>query len=593
VPAGKMLGRKWPPVVAAVVAAVLVFIVLPNPFRIPQNNPSAQAEYAPTTGPQADAPNANFGETALPQSAGIGAGGQGEGALPGSPPPILQQFKPRQKNCVGNPPRQTEDPLSPPCVPFFEGNNGGETFRGVTKDEIRIVFYNDRCCNGDMTEPYSTQDEGACTYDFECEYIVRTVKAMLRYFQARYQTYGREVKLIAQKSSGDVGAACASRASDAQQTVAEHDPFAVVHLVGGSSECYMQEALKLGIASFGIQWPMTPEEYEKAAPYAWGFEPDLVTRTRWSASFICRKLRGETAKFSKDPVLSRSVRTFGFIRPEGDSRGPELREQAEILEAELLRQCNMEFDSIKRFQARRIGAGSSEAPDIMASFKRDGITTVVCYCIAVATEETVPAMMKAATGAGYFPEWYFDSSERMDQPVWIQQQGANDHTMFGATLAWREPEFRSQFWYQAYLSQEPDTKPNTRFGYDVYHLLLNLFQGTQGAGPDLGPETVERGMFTFNYLDRKNPFVPIGGYGAYNADAVSDYTFLDTAMAWWWDPTGTPPGGRQAEGCMRVPRQGLRFYAGEWPRGDSDLFAESDPCSEDVREIADARASDF
>src|SRR5438309_5613567 len=95
--------RRWPPVAAAVIALVLVFLVLPNPLRIPQNNPTAAAEYAPVPGRQESAQNANFGQTGAATSSGIGAGGVGGGAqvLPPSqalPPP---QFRPREKDCVG------------------------------------------------------------------------------------------------------------------------------------------------------------------------------------------------------------------------------------------------------------------------------------------------------------------------------------------------------------------------------------------------------------------------------------------------------------------------------------------------------------
>src|SRR5688572_7868513 len=45
----------------------------------------------------------------------------------------------RVRRCVGDPPRQIEDPQSPPCVPYWSGDNGGSTWRGVTRDEIRVV----------------------------------------------------------------------------------------------------------------------------------------------------------------------------------------------------------------------------------------------------------------------------------------------------------------------------------------------------------------------------------------------------------------------------------------------------------------------
>src|SRR5687768_3921919 len=44
----------------------------------------------------------------------------------------------RVRQCVGDPPRQIEDPQSPPCVPYWSGDNGGATARGATRDEVRI-----------------------------------------------------------------------------------------------------------------------------------------------------------------------------------------------------------------------------------------------------------------------------------------------------------------------------------------------------------------------------------------------------------------------------------------------------------------------
>ncbi|HEX9776489.1 MAG TPA: hypothetical protein VGB83_13035 [Actinomycetota bacterium] len=596
--------RRWPPIVAAVVAAVLVFIVLPNPFRIPQNNPSAQAEYAPTTGPQADAPNANFGETALPQSAGIGAGGQGEGALPGSPPPTLQQFKPRQKNCVGNPPKQTEDPLSPPCVPFFEGDNGGETYPGVTEDEIKVVFYNDNVSvKGDLNEPWDPSDEasgaGSADANGETTNIYRTVKAHVRYFNLRYQTYGRTVHVMGQPSTSNLISTCSQRASDASQTVAEHEPFAVVHF-GDNGSCYMEElAEKHAIPTFGLNSDVPRTRYDSFAPYIWGFFPDQESEAAWSASFICRKLYDRPATITPDPALNGETRKFGFIRARDSARGPETDQLATLLTKYVKDECGLKFDDknhlVEYYNASGRAAGASEAPDIMSRFKREGVTTVICYCVPVPTETTVLTMQNAASGVAYFPEWYWDHDSRMYRSIWNQRYSdAKQYAQnFGVNHHWRNPAFREQIHYQAYLQMEPSSVPNERFNFDIYHLFLNLFQAIQAAGPNLTPETVERGMFTFNYLNRQNPFIPIGGYGPYNSQAISDYTFVDTAMGWWWDPTGTPPGGKRGEGCPRLMRQGLRFYAGEWPLGDSDLYTEDAPCNQDDTEISDPQPGDF
>src|SRR5207248_1022396 len=96
-------------------------------------NPGQTLEYAPVPG--------NAGQTAAGNFAGLGIGssGTGPGAAGGGQgveaPPLGQLLgqgaAPSTKQCVGHPPRQTEDPLSPPCVAFFTGDNGGATYRGV------------------------------------------------------------------------------------------------------------------------------------------------------------------------------------------------------------------------------------------------------------------------------------------------------------------------------------------------------------------------------------------------------------------------------------------------------------------------------
>ena len=567
----------------------MVFAVLPNPLRVPQNNPTASAEYAPVPGRQQAAQAANFGETNAATSAGIGAGGQGEGAMPGAPLPPPQRVA-RQTDCVGNPPRQTEDPLSPPCVPFWDGDNGGRTFAGVTKDEIKVVFYNGLDVEGDLSGPWSPSEEkSTCTYAWDCQYLVRTIKAQLRYFQSRYQTYGRRVRLVAQSSSGTE---CGEQEADAAVTRLDHDPFAAVFL-GDNAECYNEAlARDYGILNFGLNFDVRRSNYEKYRPYIWGFFPDQETEAAWSAGFICRVLKDQKAKGAGDASLRASKRKFGFIHPQNSRRGPSMEEVSKLLVEQVYKQCGLRFDPDDTYDSSGDGpAGAKEAGTIMAKYKQQGVTTVICYCIPVQTELTVPTMQNAANSIDYHPEWYWDHASSMDRAIWDQTFGSPSQQGIGVSYLWRSPALHEQYHYQAYLREEPGTEPNVRWSFNIYHLFLNLFQAIQAAGPRLTPETVEQGMFTFQYLDRTNEYLPVGGYGPYGPKAVSNYTFVDTAMGWWYDPTGTPPGGREGEGCIRVMNKGHRYYWDEWPKGDALLLLPDDPCTQDTRKLADPSAS--
>src|SRR5258708_37570124 len=132
--------RRYPPLASVVLALMLAAFALPSALNLPQANPGQTLEYAPLPG---DAAQAEAGAFA---GLGVGSGGTAAGlgdlmasALGPLGLPPGQGRHPAGKRCVGSPPRQTEDPLSPPCVGFFEGGNGGATDAGVTGSTLRTL----------------------------------------------------------------------------------------------------------------------------------------------------------------------------------------------------------------------------------------------------------------------------------------------------------------------------------------------------------------------------------------------------------------------------------------------------------------------
>src|SRR3954467_606479 len=97
-----------------------------------QSSPPAVAEFAPAALNQVkNAPN-SLGAQGNP------AGGLSPTPTPSasrrpspSPPPTPTIAQPAVRECVGNPPRQIEDPQSPPCLNYWKGDNGGATAYGV------------------------------------------------------------------------------------------------------------------------------------------------------------------------------------------------------------------------------------------------------------------------------------------------------------------------------------------------------------------------------------------------------------------------------------------------------------------------------
>jgi hypothetical protein len=130
--------RRLPGVVNLIAALVLVALVLTIALRTERSQPPAVAEFAPQSHhPITQAP------AELSSRCGGGPGGEasGSGAIGPSPTPSPAALPSGAVllHCVGDPPRQIEDPQAPPCVPYWVGDNGGATYHGVTPDQVRIV----------------------------------------------------------------------------------------------------------------------------------------------------------------------------------------------------------------------------------------------------------------------------------------------------------------------------------------------------------------------------------------------------------------------------------------------------------------------
>src|SRR5437879_6356423 len=105
-------GQRVPGVLNLLGAALVVAIVIPLTLRAAQSSPPAIAEFAPT-------PQHAIANAPPEQTSSFGRNPNGAAGAPApSPSPTRPAIKPSAelKHCVGDPPRQTEDPQSPPCV---------------------------------------------------------------------------------------------------------------------------------------------------------------------------------------------------------------------------------------------------------------------------------------------------------------------------------------------------------------------------------------------------------------------------------------------------------------------------------------------
>ncbi|MHB8510258.1 MAG: hypothetical protein ACYDGR_16705 [Candidatus Dormibacteria bacterium] len=239
--------RRLPPLVMGALALALMIAILPSSLHLPITGPGSQAEVAPVPG-QGNT-QANLSQLGLADSGTVGGAGESAVADAGSPPTpavdIVGGLPPgtnkvaQQAACVGNPARQTEDPLSPPCVPFWQGDNGGVTSKGVTRSAITIILADARYGHdGDVySDPPKTNDSPIDT----------TTRLLLRYFQSRFQTYGRTVRLIMDRGPGQ---GTAGNPINFSATDQRDHPFAVITHSTDTDPNYISNAIKSGTMVF-------------------------------------------------------------------------------------------------------------------------------------------------------------------------------------------------------------------------------------------------------------------------------------------------------------------------------------------------------
>lgn len=541
--------RRYPALVW-LVAAGMMALLLPSGLTLPQSGPPTLAEYAPVPG-AADG-SGDLGQLGTGPSSGVGAGGGG--GSPGNitppsadePAAVTGRFvrKAGTKRCVGSPGRQTEDPLSPPCIAFFEGDNGGATAKGVTKDEVVVTAAMDATASdpkqGEVFDCTEAIDPEETFQDTLC-------KAYTRYFNNRYQTYGRTVRLLSEHAL--TPAAIEER----------FHPFA--HVAQGASSSFSKQ----GTLSVGYGGALRTS-YAKYAPLLVTFRPDYEDMIAMTASYVCQRLIGRPARFAGDPLLRSQTRKIALWREK-----EEVGLYERMLLESLSEQCGLKPTLV---------FGTASDQTTAARLRTDNVTSVI-----IVVGNTSHALVtQQATRSGFFPEWIVPGlpdfrtyNTNFYGRLADQSQWAN---AFGVSLDYRRNEFTDQPWYRAYKEGCP-TCPEPQAGAQgvtvaaaMYDAISMLFYGIQSAGPRLTAENIDRGLHAIPPRRSQDPFLPAAYFGPGN------WSFVKDATAMWWDPSGVAPGS-SVTGCYRLPNGGLRFRAGEWPTSDDDVKA-AGPCQGDT-----------
>lgn len=581
--------RDLPPLMLVTTALVVLGLVLPSALHVPLQDPSPVLEYAPVPPNDDDPPNpppGNLNSLALGSSSTLS-----EDVPP--PPPKGGGGRPPGKACTGKPARQTEDQMAPPCVPYFQGDNGGETWQGVTRDEVRVIIYVDQGCPNEECTPnvdrgpkayydLDTDPKPQCPKTWpsgnsdadKCDYIwVRIARGFNAYFNTRFQTYGRKVHFwVFFSGARDVK----SRRGDAADNYDTIKPFAVIDYATyfGNNEAYDDAMAARGALVFSSRTALPNSYFRRSETFAWGFWPDVEHWAVMYSSYACTRVAPFRVSHSIAPSgptdMTNKPRKFGLYYT-SDPDEPGLRYFASLVKKRL-KACGVEWAAEHQFPSSgyavdRSDDGTSQF-DAVAKFMSAGVTTVL-YLGGI--EGRFSAV---ADGQNYYPEIVLagdlendnnNSGRLQNQNVW--------RNAWSMHLQLRMDRPVDTIGAIAYYEGYPDAPgEDARFAAEAYRDYFMLFQAIQVAGPKLTPASIDQGFHAIPEKSSDNPYIASCFFDP------GDFTCVKDATEVWWDPTSQSPGDQQP-GCWRLTHAGQRFLPGRWIRSD-DVFGNlKDACT--------------
>lgn len=522
-----------------------------------------------TAGSTGGAKTATGGATPAGGAAAGAAPTGGGAAAPGAPLATAAGVGPDCDTATGRIKVPTK--FAPPCMPVFNGNNGGATSpQGVTADSITVVVYRTKA------NPATTAALKAAGAADDEQPTRDTIKAYFDYFGKHYETYGRKVNLLFKDGTAESTDDAAAKA-DAIDIATRMKAFAVI---GDPNNAYVDELVARKVLC--ICTTSQPQDfYEKRSPYA-GYTT-LMSSTQGylhRAEYVGKRLAGRKASYAGDAAFKAKDRSFALLYFETPDRAYE--SGAKFFEAQLKDVYGVPLLENLPFTGA-VGPGADpnktqqQAGPIIQKLKDRGVTSVV-----FSGDPLTPAIFtKEATKQGYQPEWIITGSALVDTALFArtydQAQWAN---AFGISflVARTPPELGDAFnlynWNMGTKGQKPPA--GNTYG-TIYAPIFSLFTAIHMAGPSLNPATFQGGLFNYPVSGGglTLPTISFGDKGIWPKDVVAkDLTAYDDVTEIWWDPLEPGPDevGNRAAGMYRYVDGGVRYRPGKHPTRDPKVF---------------------
>jgi hypothetical protein len=454
--------------------------------------------------------------------------------------------------------------LAPPCVPVFNGDNGGATAKGVTGDTVTVAYY--------VPRPGSDAQAALQGLVDTPEATAQTRTDFTQVMNEVYELYGRKVNLVQVDASGEANDPVAAK-NDAVKIAEEIDAFAAIS-GPGLTNAYAEELTSRGVLCIQCGLVAPDSTYQKNAPFMWASSATPEQFLVNVSDYIGGRLLGRKAQFAGDPALREKDRVFGTIHLELD---PPVFSEVEDVVAEQSRESGW-APAAEETYLLDVARAPERAPGIIARMKQAGVTTIVFL-----GDPVMPIYLtQAATEQDYFPEWVVTGTGFTDTTavarLYDQEQWA--HAFGLSSLPVRTPRELGDAWtlHEWWFGTPPPAQTSAPI---ILANLSLLFSGLHMAGPNVNVDTYQAGMFRLPPRggEATSPHVSFGDHGYFtNLDGTPrlDYLGIDDMTEIWWDATSTATdeGGRTGPGVWRYADGGQRYLPGTMPSTESRAFVE-------------------
>ncbi|MBV8302643.1 MAG: hypothetical protein JOZ04_00430 [Acidimicrobiia bacterium] len=545
------------------------------------------------------------GSAGIAVPAGLGSVGNGGSVAAG--PPVNPVSTPTLQ-CVNG--HQTADPLSPPCVSQFTGDNGGATWNGVSRNEVRVlVRWEGGAGDGaapptNFYTPTDTLVDVDRLPDPDNYLFVASTRLLETYLNKHLQLYGRRLHFFMYfdgfdyQLQGNNAERQRKAALDLLWTV---HPFAAVQEYTGGEEddhgAFLDTLAKNGVVTFQPLDLVPQSRLDRVPDRVWAYRPTVEQMADLYTSYVCRKVVGHPVAISGTPTTNGTPRRLGIVVPAGfftsgdQSLETVVERRLEACGATIAATATLHPTGGCGYYAVQ-GVDPRESPaaltDDVRRFQAAGVTTVLWLGC---NDQNFPPL---AYAEGFRPEWILFGDGIRDQAGSVQADNADapfDHHAIAVSSDALTPPLPQARCYAVQREADPSLPANpvvlptdayapfaiagigvpppldvAAQAYEtclLYHHLLQVGSAVQLAGPRLTPNALASGVHGLAYLSSPDPQTPSCFYG-------SGHACVRDGIAEIYDATA---------GCFRAIENGRRYLADAWPDGNVDAqITGKEPC---------------